>query len=163
MIRSLLNHIWKYCWIKCNYSITAIVGSRFQQRKSYRYYFGSVYIISENMTHLYCDWSFPPTSGDRNFCSKILMILMKSIKFTYKENKYNSDFLFPHSMCSTKKCLSRQTHQLSSGCCVPPARTHQVLHCQIYYLFSASLGLLHSVHLCMATSSSLASKSLWKP
>lgn len=119
-----------------------------------------LYIISENMTHLYCDWSFPPTSGDRNFCSKILIILMKSIKFTCKENKYNGDFLLPHSTCSTKKCLSKQTYQLRSGCCVPPARTHQILHCQIYCLFSALLGLLLSVHLCMATISNLAGKSL---
>lgn len=113
------------------------------------------------MTHLYCDWSFPPTSGDLNFCSKILIILMKSIKFTCKENKYNGDFWLLHSVWSTRKCLSSQTNQLSSGCCVPPARTHPAPHCQTYCLFSTSLGLLRPAHLCMATSSSLAGKRLW--
>lgn len=33
-------------------------------------------------THLYCDWSFPPTSGDVNFCSKIRIILTKRTKLT---------------------------------------------------------------------------------
>lgn len=61
------------------------------------------------MTHLYCDWSFPPTSGDLNFCSKILIMLMKSIKFTCKENKYNGDFGILHSICSKNKFLSGQT------------------------------------------------------
>lgn len=121
-----------------------------------------LYIISKNMTHLYCDWSFPPTSGDLNFCSKILIILMKSIKFTCRENKYNGDFWCLHSICSTKECLSSQTNQLSRGCCLHPVGTHWALHCQTYCLFSASLGLLRPVHLCMATSSSLAGKSLSK-
>lgn len=61
------------------------------------------------MTHLYCDWSFPPTSGDLNFCSKILIMLMKSIKFTCKENKYTGYFWILCSICSTKKFLSSQT------------------------------------------------------
>lgn len=91
--------------------------------------------MSKNMTHLYCDWSFPPTSGDLNFCSKILIILMKSIKFTCKENKGNGDFWCLHSICSAKECLSSQTNQLSRGCCVHPARTHRDLDCQTYCLF----------------------------
>lgn len=88
----------------------------------------TLYIKPKSMTHLYCDWSFPPTSGDLNFWSKILIILMKSIKFTCKENKYNGDFRLLHSRCSTKKCLSNQSNQLSSQHCVPPARTCLALH-----------------------------------
>lgn len=80
-----------------------------------------LYIMSKNVTYLYCDWSFPPTSGDLNFWSKILIILMKSIKFTCKENKYNGDFRLLHSRCSNKKCLSNQSNQLSGQHCVPPA------------------------------------------
>jgi len=34
-------------------------------------------------THLYCDWSLPPTSGDVNFCSKIRIMLTKRMKLTY--------------------------------------------------------------------------------
>lgn len=35
--------------------------------------------------YLYCDWSFPPTSRQRSFCSRIRMMLMNKIKFTWNK------------------------------------------------------------------------------
>lgn len=41
-------------------------------------------------THLYCDWSLPPTSGDLSFCSKIRIILTKRTKLTCTERDRTS-------------------------------------------------------------------------
>lgn len=37
--------------------------------------------------YLYCDWSLPPTSGHLSFWTRMQMILMKKIKFTWRRGK----------------------------------------------------------------------------
>lgn len=47
----------------------------------------AAYHAGQADTHLYCDWSLPPTSGEVSFWSKILTMLMKRAKLTCTETR----------------------------------------------------------------------------
>lgn len=81
--------------------------------------------------YLYCDWSLPPTSGHLSFWTRIRMMLMKRIKFTFEKKKRERhmqqdflvclptrDFFHPHrckELCSSNKDGMRLLREEEDG------------------------------------------------
>lgn len=86
-------------------------------------------------THLYCDWSLPPTSGDLSFCSKIRIILMKRTKLTCKErDRTSGQDPLPARWCGSSKrqssrhCRSKRPGPARPGSAPGRSRTMCVGH-----------------------------------